>query len=118
MAADYGIRLILDGLELTEAPDILGKLIKVLETNTLTIGFKASYIAGDRVYNVTMEIGTVVTPDVGYEILVDSTRSQDFKAEVLEKVLRVLNDKTISLFTTGVYSAGTTSFNQVTLTPS
>ena len=54
--------------------------------------------------------------DYAIEVLVDSTVSADKKAEIVRRLLQVLESQTLSVAYAATYAAGTTSVNQQTLT--
>lgn len=52
----------------------------------------------------------------GIEVLVDAAVSADKKAELVRRLLQVLESQTLSVAYATTYAAGTTSVNQQTLT--
>lgn len=54
--------------------------------------------------------------NVGYEILVSSSVSADTKAEIVRKVIQILEYKTLSIAYATTYAAGSSSTNQATIT--
>lgn len=119
MAVDYGIRVVMDESVITsaEVPKILDRILRILDADSPVITFAAAYAAGTRTYNATINVGTVTSADVAYEILVDAAKSNDFKSELLRRILHVLSDKTLALAALNTtYATGSSSTNQVTLT--
>jgi len=54
--------------------------------------------------------------NTGYEILVDSSVSDDTKANIVRKVLQALQSRTLSVAYATTYAAGSGSTNQATIT--
>jgi len=53
--------------------------------------------------------------NVGYEVLVDSSVSADKKAEIMRKIIQVLEYRTLSVAYATTYSAGSSSTNQASI---
>jgi hypothetical protein len=54
--------------------------------------------------------------NVGYEILVDASVVADKKAELVRRIIQVLESQTLSLVYATTYAAGSSSTNQATIT--
>ena len=121
MAVDFAIRVIMDeggagGISADKIPEIVRRVIQVLEPETLALTHaQTTYTAGTKVYNAAISVGTVTVADYGIGIEVDSTVSADKKAEILRRVLQVLESESLSV-ATGVYAHNADSKNQIVLT--
>ena len=122
MATDFGIRIRMDesgtgGVTSDQIPGIVKSVIQVLESESLAITHVASYAAGSRTYNATIDVNTITSADYGIEILIDSTVSAGKKASLLSKILQVLSAYTLVLSALNTtYAAGASSTNQIIIT--
>ena len=121
MANDFGIRIIMDeggagGMPSDQVPEVVRKVIQLLESETLAITNAAAYVDGSRVYNVTLSLNTIVAADYSIEILIDSTVSTNKKVELLCRLLQSLATYTLTLVLATTYSAGTSDTSQVSIT--
>jgi len=101
MAADSGISVFLDVSEITadKVAQVLRRILQVLEYRTLTLAHNASYSAGTSVDEVqaTVSAGGTVTVDYSIRVLLDSTLSDDIKAEITRRVLQVIEPETVKM---------------------
>ena len=122
MATDFAIRVRMDeagsgGVPSDQVPEVVRKVLQVVESETLAITHAASYAVGTRTYNVVVDVNTITAADYGIEILVDSTVTASKKATLLRKILQVLSAYTLALSALNTtYAAGTGSTNQNTVT--
>ena len=98
MAADAGILLRMDVSEITadKIASVVRRVIQVLEYRTLTLAFNASYSLGTTTADNTIDVGTVSSVDFGVFVLMDSTLSEDIKADILQRVLQAISAETVT----------------------
>ena len=108
MATDYSIRI---GISqsitgLNGIAEVVRKVLETLSQETIALAYNADRFAGGRA-NVELSIAEAVSPTHCVWVLVDSSVSADSKARMLQRVLDVLGDETLGLFTWHTHSKST-----------
>jgi hypothetical protein len=119
--AIFAIRIRMDeggtnGVTSDQIPTVVQKVLGVVSSDTLVLTHAVSYVAGDRTYNVVIDVNTVTTADFGIDLNISTNVSSSRKAAILASVIQKLSSFTLTLSALNTsYSAGSTSVNEVTL---